>query len=1205
MPRPTLNCKISLLIPLGWILFLFVLCRDVDGATVTAEGVSKWAEDLSGNIQKIFEEATKWHEIHKVYSVVADAEIFDPRTELKSIKNQIEEYLKERSKIAWDAKVSLESKELKNLSDVEVNDPDSKNFVRFMSAKTQSDAALVYKDGHFAGTSFVNGTRVFNLQPNVNFYGIPTSSEASAVHVPTPVYNRNPYLLTRIEWSDIDQLYRRNRERIKDLSFQKFCSESGFMRYFPAAPWMWDNKAIELDLFDCRSSEWFIDAATMSKNVLIMLDLSGSMLGQRFEIAKQTIEAILDTLSDNDFFNIMPFSKNANLLDECSEEGLLQATMRNKKLLRTRLANYTSEGKAEYEKALPMAFTTLLNLPGKPILKTKDEYAEEKEQGTLDTRFKYVELMDWVLVITPEYEKAIKNSSRERTRDTQMGCNDVIMLITDGAPGYYKEIFEIYNHEKKIRFFSFLIGEEAIDFDQVKWMACTNRGFMVHIGNMADVQEKVQHYVKVMSRAVSRQSHAIQKETAIWGSVARERMSKQYVISVGYPVTNEDTFMGVSAVSVPVGELHQMAHPSLVGGRSYFFMLDNNGYAMFHPQLRTIDEKSGEIKPTYNNMDFLQVETQQPLSNMIQSAVINCDNTNTKKMNVLFAIENMKRVYEQKNSYHAECIENTHFTIGSAIAEGDQVRLNRRKHLDLTQIDLTWLEDKNWRIHPQWRYCLLNDSDTDLGPEQAFTTYVRQMKSSGELPTLCKPREKLVKRLLLDIQATSSFRSLLDLGWKSNKKNGVHISFFATPSGLIRFHNESLEDFSEYVEEDNGTHRVYKHYVLELNRNSIEDDYFKRAVRMKDRIVVDINPQTKLWKLTENPNPYGNYENETLLAVAYRAIFVNEALVGVAGIEFLYDSLVELMKKFGCSPKDESARCFLLDEHAYVVYSSQPDISYSEYLASQDKKSTGKSSALGGFFGHLNRVTEWTMELLIKKGFYHETTFVDYQAMCDVEKTVVAAASNIMKPLKQLSQFVFWLFFQLFTFASEFSLLPRSNSIAEGYTPTFQSSDVRYPCQKQTKFYIANPDKSKLGSSALLEDHMERLCTKNPLMCAVKVYASWVEKTNLLLVVVKQGPNSNCYDETQCPLSDPPVLQFGLRKSADPLAATPSTGGSDADVCLGAIPRKRKNVIQCLRDDYLTDESELPCSRQHRHLPYSTLLIFVVTSVVLFIPGYL
>lgn len=73
-----------------------------------------------------------------------------------------------------------------------------------------------------------------------------------------------------------------------------------------AAPWRWDTTG--LDLFDCRSTEWFIDAATMSKNVLIMLDLSGSMLGQRFEIAKQTIEAIMDTLYDNDFFNVMAVS---------------------------------------------------------------------------------------------------------------------------------------------------------------------------------------------------------------------------------------------------------------------------------------------------------------------------------------------------------------------------------------------------------------------------------------------------------------------------------------------------------------------------------------------------------------------------------------------------------------------------------------------------------------------------------------------------------------------------------------------------------------------------------------------------------------------------------------------------------------------------------------------------------------------------------
>ena len=43
----------------------------------------------------------------------------------------------------------------------------------------------------------------------------------------------------------------------------------------------------------------------------------------------------------------------------------------------------------------------------------------------------------------------------------------------------------------QVRFFTFLVGEEAKDFEQVKWMACNNRGFMAHITNMADVQEKV------------------------------------------------------------------------------------------------------------------------------------------------------------------------------------------------------------------------------------------------------------------------------------------------------------------------------------------------------------------------------------------------------------------------------------------------------------------------------------------------------------------------------------------------------------------------------------------------------------------------------------------------------------------------------------------------------------------------------------------
>jgi hypothetical protein len=72
-----------------------------------------------------------------------------------------------------------------------MNDQDSPYFIRYFDAKTETDTATVYADGHLGAIIHVNSSREFELKPNVNFYGIRTSSEASAVHVPTPVYKRS------------------------------------------------------------------------------------------------------------------------------------------------------------------------------------------------------------------------------------------------------------------------------------------------------------------------------------------------------------------------------------------------------------------------------------------------------------------------------------------------------------------------------------------------------------------------------------------------------------------------------------------------------------------------------------------------------------------------------------------------------------------------------------------------------------------------------------------------------------------------------------------------------------------------------------------------------------------------------------------------------------------------------------------------------
>ena len=52
----------------------------------------------------------------------------------------------------------------------------------------------------------------------------------------------------------------------------------------------------------------YIQAATSPKDIIIVVDVSGSMKGLRLTIAKHTINTILDTLGENDFVNVIAVS---------------------------------------------------------------------------------------------------------------------------------------------------------------------------------------------------------------------------------------------------------------------------------------------------------------------------------------------------------------------------------------------------------------------------------------------------------------------------------------------------------------------------------------------------------------------------------------------------------------------------------------------------------------------------------------------------------------------------------------------------------------------------------------------------------------------------------------------------------------------------------------------------------------------------------
>lgn len=229
-------------------------------------------------------------------------------------------------------------------------------------------------------------------------------------------------------------------------------SNQNSIAFLIASKWKTDtgiDPTDPVDLYDCRLRSWFIEAAASPKDILILVDISGSMLGQRADIAKHLVSNILETLTTNDFVNIITFSERVSFLAE--DETLVPATLGNIRRLNLAMDNIQPGKIANYTEALRRAFQVL------------QEYRESSTKGA--------------------------------------GCNQAIMLISDGVPHDFNETFREYNWpEIHVRLFTYLIGTEVPDFKLIKEMACVNQGYYVHLSVLSEVREQVLKYIPVMAR---------------------------------------------------------------------------------------------------------------------------------------------------------------------------------------------------------------------------------------------------------------------------------------------------------------------------------------------------------------------------------------------------------------------------------------------------------------------------------------------------------------------------------------------------------------------------------------------------------------------------------------------------------------------------------------------------------------------------------
>ncbi|XP_065211724.1 voltage-dependent calcium channel subunit alpha-2/delta-3-like isoform X3 [Planococcus citri] len=732
-----------------YLLLLIFISQIIYTNSNDVERILSWTNKIGEKLWTLGRILTQNTELKMDYSNVNISEL-NTKELIKDMVTQVQDMLNLK-KFALKRIVSTAENCTRNLSDT--ISPSEKDGVSFRNAR--ENATFSEKDKK-------------DMTQNENFFNRNVSTNFSSVHVPDDVYFKGNETIIGIKWSEtLESIFQNNYLIDPTLSWQYFAGASGFMRIFPAVRWPTDDNSA--DLYDSRMREWYIEAATDPKDVMILIDNSGSMMGLKREIARHTINTILETLSPNDFVNIIHFNNDSRPLVRCFNDSLVQAnvlTIRKLKLGVENMMNATNL--ANFTKALQKAFTVL--------------------------------------------------ESHRRDKLASM-CNQAIMLITDGVPDSYIEIFKKFNWKNStespfpVRVFTYLIGRDGADFRETKWMACANKGFYVQLNTISEVKEQVLNYINVLARPLvltklrkfawtSLYAHEIDSKLtdrywadeqnnlqrkytkeymASWMEFLlpqnqlrrlkqRRRMeldqNKNYgydkynfMVTISLPAYDERTtrnitenvlineafwiqrvyevhdaaLLGVAGTDIPITEFKKIMNPHTMGVNNYGFIVNNNGYIIAHPDLRPMFRET--LKPGYSTVDMLEVELLDSprsvdsrdfgiqdeeiysLSNLslLRDYIINqTDYTNYYP--VKFHYDNMRRASTGVRYYSVKKIEETPFTMvlavmkppckGHTTCPGVRILAPKEKPSDAAIAEI--FSDNNWTIHPEWFYCKYN-----------------------------------------------------------------------------------------------------------------------------------------------------------------------------------------------------------------------------------------------------------------------------------------------------------------------------------------------------------------------------------------------------------------------------------------------------------------------------------------------------------------
>uniref|UniRef100_A0A665V2I0 Calcium voltage-gated channel auxiliary subunit alpha2delta 1 n=1 Tax=Echeneis naucrates TaxID=173247 RepID=A0A665V2I0_ECHNA len=371
-----------------------------------------------------------------------------------------------------------------------------------------------------------------------------TDYNHTAVHIPTDIYDGSTIVLNELNWTEaLEEVFRKNREDDPTLLWQVFGSATGLARYYPASPWMDARKTpSKIDLYDVRRRPWYIQGAASPKDMLILVDASGSVSGLTLKLIRTSVSEMLETLSDDDYVNVVYF--NTRVKKTACFDHLVQANVRNKKVLKDAVQNITAKGITNYTKGFEFAFEQL-----------------------------------------------------SATNVSRANCNKIIMLFTDGGEERAQAILEKYNADKKVRIFTFSVGQHNYDKGPIQWMACSNKGYFYEIPSIGAIRINTQEYLDVLGRPMvlaDKKAKQVQ-----WTNVYLDALELGLVITGTLPVFNKtktkddrngehqnQLILGVMGIDVSLDDIKKLTPRFTIGPNGYYFAIDPNGYVLLHPNLQ-------------------------------------------------------------------------------------------------------------------------------------------------------------------------------------------------------------------------------------------------------------------------------------------------------------------------------------------------------------------------------------------------------------------------------------------------------------------------------------------------------------------------------------------------------------------------------------------------------------------------------------------